>query len=69
MSMLCKKCNAEMKPGKALNNVPVYGIEDFIGQKDNAGQTFTMQSTGELVDVMKCPECGWSVGGTEKEEE
>ena len=55
--MKCKRCNGEMKPGKAIEQTYT-GIPDFIG-----GDVVTMSpgGPGRLIDCMKCVECGWSV--------
>lgn len=56
---LCPKCKVRLVEGKAL--IDVYGgYEDFIG----SGEVVTVSPTGQakLIDVMKCPECGFSRG-------
>lgn len=55
--MKCKRCNGEMKPGKAIEQTYT-GIPDFIG-----GDVVTMSpgGPGRLIDCLKCVECGWSV--------
>jgi hypothetical protein len=59
--MNCRLCGIQMQQGVALLNSPSYGVEDFIGQTDTRGQTFTMGGPPSLVPVMKCPKCGHSV--------
>jgi hypothetical protein len=58
--MNCRICNSEMVLGTALLNSPSCGIEDFVGQGDARGQTFTMNGPASMVQVMKCPKCGHS---------
>lgn len=55
--MKCKRCNGEMKPGKAIEQTYT-GIPDFIG-----GDVVTMSpgGPGRLIDCLKCSKCGWSV--------
>ena len=63
--MDCKHCHHErgiwvqMKPGKAIEQTWVCGIPDFPGQ--TVGVTMSPGGPGKLIDVMKCPECGYSV--------
>mgnify|MGYP003394592651 CR=1 FL=1 len=63
--MICRKCKVEMLPGKALVEIPD-GIPDFEGD----GCVCTMSASGraELIDVLKCPSCGFSVTGHIKKE-
>lgn len=55
----CRKCGAEMQPGKALAQTFVPGSPDFPGDKH--ASTFSAGGPGEMVDCLKCPACGWSV--------
>jgi hypothetical protein len=55
-----------MTPSKAFAPTAVMGIEDFQGQPDTRGQTFTMSGEGQLIDALKCPCCGHSVTATDK---
>lgn len=59
----CRKCNGEMKPSKGLID-NMGGIEDF--PESNEVCTVSANGTAELVDCMKCCECGWSVTGGDK---
>jgi len=54
----CKKCGAEMRPGKALAQT-VTGVHDF--PEDRYYVTMSAGGPGALVDCMKCVACGWSV--------
>ena len=54
--MLCKHCNIEMKAGTAI--VPVWGTVD--GRSNKTGATLAIVD-GSLMNVLKCPECGYSV--------
>ena len=54
--MLCKHCNTEMKAGMAI--VPVWGTMD--GRPIKTGTTLSMVD-GSMMNVLKCPECGYSV--------
>jgi hypothetical protein len=49
-----------MVDGKALQNTPNYH-EDFGGDKGEPGTTVTMNGPPIMVDVHKCPQCGYSV--------
>lgn len=53
----CKKCGGEMKPGQAIDQTWT-GTPDFAG-----GEIVTMSpgGHGNLIDCMKCLNCGWSV--------
>lgn len=58
MTTQCKKCDSEMKEGKALiDNLD--GMPDFIG--DDHVYTVSPDGTAELVDCLKCEKCGWSM--------
>jgi hypothetical protein len=61
---MCRRCDAEMVPGQAIEQTWVPGMPDFIGtgtDGDMRGQTMTAGGPGKLVDVLKCPLCGHSV--------
>ena len=61
--MNCKKCNTEMKKGQALVDVYGVGMTDFIGQcRKSEGQTMSATGEAQMVDCLKCPKCGWSLG-------
>ncbi len=53
----CKQCGSEMTTSKALAQTYV-GIPD----SDIGGgvSTFSAGGPGELVDCLKCQDCGWS---------
>jgi len=55
----CKKCNIVMRPSKAIAQTFVGGTPDFID--DTHSSTFSAGGTGELIDCLKCPKCGWSM--------
>ena len=55
----CRKCRTPMAPGKAIEQTYVGGTPDFPGDKH--ATTFSAGGPGVLIDVMKCPKCGWSV--------
>lgn len=56
--MKCRRCNVEMQAGKALLNVATAGAPDFIGSRDAV--TYSFGQVARLVDVAKCPKCGFS---------
>ena len=53
----CRKCDGKMLPGKALKET-LAGLSDFPG-----GEVVTVSpgGAGNLVDCLKCTQCGWSV--------
>lgn len=53
----CRKCGAEMQPGKALAQTFTGGSPDLGGEV----MTFSAGGPGKLIDCWKCPACGWSV--------
>lgn len=55
---ICRKCGGDMAPGKAIAQT-FDGIPDFPG--DAHPVTLSPGGPGEMVDVMKCSRCGWSV--------
>ena len=57
--MECKKCATEMKKGKALAQTWKPGLSDFPG--DSVGITLSPGGPGKMIDVLKCPACGYSV--------
>ena len=63
--MSCKKCGATMKDGQALVN-RLTGIPDFIG--DDTVCTVSASSKADIVDCLKCPECGYSVAKGKNDE-
>lgn len=58
----CRKCGGEMRPGIAMRETVTGGVPDFPG--DVSASTFSAGGPGELITVMKCTECGWSVTKT-----
>jgi ssDNA-binding Zn-finger/Zn-ribbon topoisomerase 1 len=56
--LTCKECKCEMVAGKALVD-KLSGIPDFIG--DDYVCTVSASGKADLVDCLKCPECGYSV--------
>lgn len=54
---VCKRCNTEMQPGKAMEQTWRKGIE----YDEELGGTMSPGGSGKLMDVMKCPACGYSV--------
>ena len=56
--MKCPRCNVEMKMGVALKNRPT-GIPDFIG--DDFVCTVSYCKEADLIECLKCPECGHSL--------
>ena len=63
--MDCKKCEVEMVPGVGLRELYTTGREDFFNednQPDDArGRTMRPSGKSNMVNVLKCPECGRSV--------
>ena len=55
----CQKCNTPMVAGKALAQTFVGGMPDFPG--DTHASTFSAGGPGELIDCLKCPNCGRSI--------
>jgi len=54
----CKKCGGEIIPGQALLQTFASVMPDFPG--DKVGITLSPGGPGELVDVLKCRDCGHS---------
>ena len=60
--MNCKKCEVEMVPGIGLRETYRMGLPDFHGNTaDSRGQTMIASGESNMVNVLKCPECGYSV--------
>ena len=60
--IVCKYCNTELVKGVAvLNDIRNYGMTGLFEQTDKTGQAYTVRSSGSLYQVLKCPECGYSV--------
>ena len=58
MTPTCRKCGAEMQPGKTLVQT-LTGIGDFRDRDEPV--TLSPGGPGKLVDCWKCVSCGWSV--------
>jgi len=58
MTPTCRKCGAEMQPGKAVMQT-FTGIGDFRDRDEPV--TLSRGGPGKLIDCWKCPACGWSV--------
>ena len=54
----CRRCDAPMQPGIALESTVRAGTPDLGG---GIGQTMTIGGPGVVVPVSKCSTCGWSV--------
>lgn len=66
----CRRCYAEMKPGKAIQQTFTAGMPDFPGDPAGSrGVTMSAGGPGRLVDCMKCSACGWSVTGAATQEQ
>lgn len=57
----CRKCDGQMRRGLALAQT-FSGVPDFPG--DTHGITMSPGGQGQLVDCLKCLDCGWSVTAT-----
>lgn len=57
--MKCKHCKADMIPGQAIKTMAVMSV-DFIGETPSRGSTVNLRGTGQLMDCLKCPQCGFS---------
>lgn len=55
----CRHCFAKLYPGVAIGQTYKQGLPDFPG--DSRGQTLHTGGPGKLIDVLKCPQCGYSV--------
>ena len=55
----CRKCGGEMKRGIATLQTFTAGTPDFAG--DSHATTFSAGGPGEVIECLKCVECGWSV--------
>lgn len=55
----CRYCDTELRPGVAIAQTFTPGLPDF--PSDSRGITLSAGGPGQLVDVSKCPACGWSV--------
>lgn len=67
MTCSCRKCGGVMVASRALAQTFVGGEPDFPG--DTHSSTFSAGGPGELINCMKCEDCGWSVtnGGLERQ--
>jgi len=59
--MKCKNCDVEMVEGVGLRERYTSGVPDFPDQTDERGQTFYPSGHSNMVNVLKCPDCGHSV--------
>lgn len=60
--VFCRRCDVAMIPGIAILPTYVAGLPDFPGDTDPGRvQTINPGGPGEVVRVMKCPQCGYSV--------
>ena len=59
MTARCRKCGGRAVEGVALMNT-VYVAEDFPGVRDHVGATCSYTGPPEMVDVLKCEDCGHS---------
>ena len=60
-------CKIEMKKGLAFQNTPSMSVADFAGHTtDSRGQTICFDDQAKLIEVWKCPECGFSRGHLKK---
>lgn len=59
MTATCRRCQAQMQAGIALAQTYTAGTPDFPG--DTHATTFSAGGPGEIIEVMKCTACGWSV--------
>ncbi len=55
-SVICKKCNGNMKQGTAIQNSIVSATPDFPDQLH--GVTMSMDGEAAMVSCMKCEKCG-----------
>ena len=56
----CRRCQTPLVPGQALQNQCV-AHPDFLGDTGNeAGSTRSFSGDAKMVDVLKCPSCGYS---------
>lgn len=57
----CKRCNVPLVEGEALQN-RLAGLPDFIGDTGReAVCTVSYSREADLIECLKCPECGYSV--------
>lgn len=59
--MKCRRCGIEMAIGSALRPRLVAGVPDLSDSQDMVGQTL-VEAGADLVPVLKCLQCGHSVG-------
>ena len=57
--MKCNKCKTIMQPSKALKDIYISGIDS--SNPPQIGDTLVKSGKAELVNVAKCPKCGYSV--------
>lgn len=56
---ICKSCSVDMEKSTALLNGMEYS-EDFGGDAGQPGSTGSRTGTARMVEVWKCPQCGFS---------
>lgn len=56
----CRRCSTPLVIGKAIRSTLVPAGEDFPGVTDLRGRTLCSGGPGDLIDVLKCPSCGYS---------
>lgn len=57
--MKCRKCKITMQPSKALKDIYIGGIDS--SNPPQRGDTLVKSGKADLIEVMKCPQCGYSV--------
>ncbi|MDZ7906404.1 MAG: hypothetical protein U5N55_11960 [Cypionkella sp.] len=55
----CRKCGGSMHPGIATGQTYTGGATDL--PSDTHISTFSAGGPGQVINVMKCSKCGWSV--------
>jgi hypothetical protein len=59
---LCTKCGGEMQPSKALEQTWKPSLPDFLCDPlDRNLKTMQPGGPGNLIDCLKCVDCGWSM--------
>jgi hypothetical protein len=62
----CRRCDAPLVAGRAFQNELV-GHPDFPGDTGwEAGRTRSYSGEARLINVMKCPACGYSITDSTK---
>ena len=60
MNDTCRRCGVALVPGRAIKPTLIAAESEFGRDDDLTGRTLTAGGPGELVDVLKCPACGYS---------